>query len=135
MITPASFPLRDGNGKDAQLHLTDYTLKTALDASFSTGYELDITEILSKVNVTLTTDLLGQIIPEVLTKYGAGKAVGLKAKWEKAAPAVDFTTDHASFGGSGLLTFTIDSETALQAEWDDFFGRFNLHSDKGLVYG
>jgi len=65
-----------------QAYISDYVLNTAFEAGFLTGNTLDITYLLEKyLNVTVTTDNLGVIIPEILTKYGSGKAVGLAGKF------------------------------------------------------
>lgn len=83
--------MRDASGKDAQLHLTDYTIDTALEAGFQTGQDLDITYLLSKyLNVTVTTDVIAKVIPQVLTKYGSGKAVSISGKWIKAPASATF---------------------------------------------
>jgi len=51
------------------------------DAGFTTGNTLDITYLLSKLNVTVTTDEVGVVIPELVTKYGSGKNVTIKGKF------------------------------------------------------
>lgn len=84
--TPAAFNIRDPKGKDAQAYLTEYTIVTALESAFTTGNTLDITYLLNEyLNLTVTTDNLGVLIPEILTKYGSGKAVGLSGKFVKSA--------------------------------------------------
>lgn len=133
---PAEFTLRDPNGKDAQLFLTDYTIVSALYAGYLTGEDLDITYLLSNyLNVTVTTDALGTIIPAVLTKYGSGKPVGLSGKWVKAPATAAFVGGAMSFSGSLQVTVTIDKEVALKASFDDFAGQFGLHSQDGKVFG
>lgn len=72
---PANFNVRDPAGKTFQAYLTDYVINSALSASFDTGNFVDITHLLSLVNVTLTTDQIGTVFPEILTKYGSGKNV------------------------------------------------------------
>lgn len=90
--TPASFPLRNANGKEAQISLTDYTINSALSAGFLTQEDLDITYLLSQyLNVTVTTDVIGLVIPEVLTKYGSGQAVSLSGQWVENAADAEFT--------------------------------------------
>jgi len=78
-ITPAVFPLRNPNGKALQAYITDYVVNTALNAGFETGNTIDITELLAKLNVTLLTDDFAKVIPELLTKYGAGHPVTIAA--------------------------------------------------------
>lgn len=59
-VVPATFALRDASGKDAQAYLTDYTVVTALQASYQTGLDLDITYLLQTyLNLTVTTDVIG----------------------------------------------------------------------------
>jgi len=65
-----------------QSYISDYVLNTAFEAGFQTGNTLDITYLLLKfLNVTVTTDNLGIVVPEILTKYGSGKAVSLAGKF------------------------------------------------------
>lgn len=65
-----------------QAYISDYVLNTAFESGYLTGNTLDLTYLLKKyLNVTVTTDTLGLLIPEVLTKYGAGKSVGLAGKF------------------------------------------------------
>ena len=80
--TPASFNIHDPKGKDGQAYLTDYTINTCLESGYTTGNTLDITYLLQEyLNITVTTDNLSVLIPEILTKYGSGKAVGLSGKF------------------------------------------------------
>lgn len=132
---PATFALRDAQGKDAQVYLTDYTVNTAVEAGFTTGLDLDITHILSLLNVTVTTDEVGVVLPEVITKYGAGKAVGLSGKWVSAPASGHFHKGSAEFSASLEVTMTIDSQTALQATFDGINGDFGIHSSSGKVFG
>jgi len=74
-------PVRDAAGQSAQGYFSEYTLNTLLEAGFSTQNTLDITYLLSKLNVTVTTDNLGVVVPEILAKYGSGKAVGISGKF------------------------------------------------------
>jgi len=66
-----------------QSYISDYVLNTAFEAGFLTGNTLDISYLLLKyLNVTVTSDNLAKyIIPEVLTKYGSGKAVSIAGKF------------------------------------------------------
>ena len=45
-FTPATFDVRDPNGKMFQGFLTDYTLNTLFEAGLKTGNTLDITYLL-----------------------------------------------------------------------------------------
>lgn len=61
--SPASYDASSMDGKQLQAYLTDYTLNTALDAGYSTGNTLDISGILALLNMTITTDQVGLLIP------------------------------------------------------------------------
>lgn len=74
-------PARNPSGQAAQGYLSEYTLNTLMESAFSTQNTLDLTYLLSKLNVTVTTDNLGVVVPEILAKYGSGKAVGLSGKF------------------------------------------------------
>jgi len=74
-------PTRLADGQAAQGSLSEYTLNTLMEAAYSTQNTLDITYLLSKLNVTVTTDNLGVVVPEILAKYGSGKAVGISGKF------------------------------------------------------
>lgn len=74
-----------------QAYLTDYTLNTALDAGYSTGNTLDISGILALLNITITTDQVGLLIPQIITKYGAGKNVSVSGSFITAPSHVSMT--------------------------------------------
>jgi len=135
-ITPVSYDLRDPKGKDAQFFLTDYTIKTGLNAAYDSHGNIDITALLSQyLNVTVTTDQVGEILPELLTKYGSGKAVGISGMWVEAPATADFVAGAMKFTGSLQVTLTVDGETALKASFDKADGQFGLHSDSGKIFG
>jgi hypothetical protein len=75
------------------------------------------------------------VLPEVITKYGAGKAVALSGKWVSAPASGHFHKGSAEFSASLEVTMTIDSETALQATFDGINGDFGIHSSSGKVFG
>jgi len=80
--TPTPFNVRDPKGKMLQAYLSDYVLNSMFESGFLTGNTLDITYLLKTyLNVTVTTDNLGLIVPEILTKYGSGKAVSLSGSF------------------------------------------------------
>jgi len=91
--SPASFDASNLQGKQLQAYLTEYTLNTALDAGFSTGNTLDISELLGLVNITLTTDNIGVFIPQLLAHYGPGKNVSATGTLITAPSHVSMTTD------------------------------------------
>jgi len=127
--TPAAFNIHDPKGKDGQAYLTEYTITTALESAFSTGNTLDITYLFKEyLNVTVTTDNLGVLIPEILTKYGSNKAVGLSGKFVKSASTAQFTEGKASASGNLQVTVTVDSEQAIQASFMDLNADAALNS-------
>lgn len=80
--SPSPFKVRDPNGKMLQAYLSDYVLNTMFESAFLTGNTLDITYLLKTyLNTTVTTDNLGLIVPEILIKYGSGKAVSLSGSF------------------------------------------------------
>lgn len=134
--TPAAWAPRDPKGKDFQGYLTDYTLNTAFESGFQTGNILDITYLLEHyLNVTITTDQLGAIIPEFVTKYGAGKAVAISGMFPKAAAVSKFSADGQTLDGNLLVTIKVDGEEALVAEFNDISAQAKIFSKAGSVFG
>jgi hypothetical protein len=43
------------------------------------------------LNLTVTTDNLGLVIPQILTKYGSGQAVSISGKFAKTWSGANFT--------------------------------------------
>lgn len=116
--------------------MTDYVLNTAFQSGFATGNTLDITYLLQKyLNLTVTTDNLGVVVPEILTKYGSGKAVGLSGKFVQKAAVSQFTSSGQSIDGSLAVTVTIDNEAAIYAEFDSISGLASLNSKSGAIFG
>lgn len=76
---PAAFDPADLQGHMLEGYFTDYVLNTMFLAGFQTGHTLDVTHILSLLNITITTGELGLVIPEFITKYGKDKAVKITA--------------------------------------------------------
>ena len=133
---PATFALRDPKGKDFQGYLTDYVLNTAFKSGYLTGNTLDITYLLQNyLNLTVTTDNLGLVVPEILTKYGSGKAVGLSGKFVQKAAESHFTSSGQSIDGGLAVTVTIDNESAIYAEFDSISGLAALNSKSGAIFG
>jgi hypothetical protein len=87
------------------------------------------------LNLTVTTDELGAIIPQLLTKYGSGKAVGLSGKWVSSPASAEFVPGAMAFTGSLRVTVTVEEEVAVQASFEDFLGKFGLHSETGKIFG
>jgi len=78
---PYLFDSSDLKGKEAGAYVSDYLINTMFEAAFSTGNELDITELLSKLNITVTTDDIEVAIPGIVAKYGSGKNVSILGKF------------------------------------------------------
>ena len=132
---PATFDATDLQGKELQTYLTDYALNTALDAGFLTGNTLDITKILSAFNVTVHTDDIGLVIPEILTKYGPGKNVSLAGKFITEA---SHTTISAAGGHADLslaVTVGVEGETCIFAPISHTLISGIVSSKAGKVYG
>merc|ERR1712166_936901 len=133
--SPVAFPARTVGGESAQGFLSEYTVNTLLEAAFSTQNTLDITYLLPKLNVTVTTDNLGVVIPEILTKYGKGKAVGIKAKFITKEGVVSMmpTTNQADLNLA--VTITIDNEESIYAEFNNIKAVGQASSTAGAIYG
>merc|ERR1712166_930638 len=133
--SPVAFPARTVGGESAQGFLSEYTVNTLLEAAFSTQNTLDITYLLTKLNVTVTTDNLGVVIPEILTKYGKGKAVGIKAKFITKEGVVSMmpTTNQADLNLA--VTITIDNEESIYAEFNNIKAVGQASSTAGAIYG
>lgn len=136
-ITPAAFEVRNPNGKTFQAYLTDYVLNTNMKACFDTKNTLDITYLLKQyLQVEITTDLIGQAIPELLTKYGSGKAVSIKGAFVKAPGVAKFTPTLDSITGLNLaVTLGVDSDVAIQAEFDSAAIAGLLNAKSGSLFG
>jgi hypothetical protein len=136
-ITPAAFPVRNPNGKTLQGHLTDYTINTLAQAGLSTGNTLDVTAILKKlVNLTVTTDNLGVVIPEILSHYGSGKAVGLSGKFITAPCNVKFTKSNAAADIWIAITASVEGTEAIYAEFNAAKAAAMIQTNAdGVVFG
>jgi hypothetical protein len=117
-IAPATFNSKDLKGKQLQGYFTDYVLNTMFESGYLTGNTLDVTELLSKLNVTVTTDNLALVIPEVLTKYGSGKAVGLSGKFITAPSSSKIAADGQEVLVNLQIIATIDGEEAINASFN-----------------
>jgi len=134
--TPAAFNVRDPKGKQFQAFVTDYAANTALEAGFLTGNTLDITYLLQTyLNLTVTTDNLGLVIPEILTKYGAGKAVGITGKFTQAKSVISFDSTSSSAKGNLEVTIVVGSETAILAEFVGIDVAGAVHALNGAIFG
>jgi peptidoglycan hydrolase-like protein with peptidoglycan-binding domain len=135
-LTPATYALRNPTGKSLQSYLTDYTINTALTSGFETGNTLDITYLLlTYLNVTVTTDNLGVVVPQILTKYGSGKAVSISGAFVKAASVAKFSAGGAAVNGNLAVTIKVGEEVAIQAEFDSIALDSLLTSTSGVIFG
>jgi len=135
-LTPATYSLRNPKGKTLQSYMTDYTINTALTSAFETGNTLDITYLLQNyLNLTVTTDNLGVFVPEILTKYGSGKAVGISGAFVKAASVAKLSPTSNTFNGNLAVTIKVGEEVAIQAEFDAIAVDALLSSTSGKIFG
>ena len=128
-------PVRNPTGQAAQGYLSEYTLNTLLESGFSTQNTLDITYLLSKLNVTVTTDNLGVVVPEILTKYGAGKAVGLSGKFITKEGKITMTPTDNQLDVNLAVTVTVDNEEAIYAEFNNIQAIGQVSSNNGAIFG
>lgn len=111
--TPTPFKVRDPSGKMLQAYISDYVLNTMFESGFLTGNTLDITYLLKTyLNTTVTTDNLGLVVPEILNKYGSGKAVSLSGSFAQTQTESKFTKDGQSITGSLAVTVGVDTGAA-----------------------
>jgi len=133
---PVAMPVRESAGQAAQGSLSAFTLNTLLEAGFSTGNTLDITYLLKKaLNVTVTTDNLGVVVPEVLAKYGKGKAVGLSGKFITKEGVVTLTPSTNQIDLALAVTVTIDGEEAMYLESNGIQAIGQVSSPGGVIFG
>jgi len=131
---PASFNVRNPAGKTFQAYLTDYVINSALDASFRTGNFVDVTHLLSLVNVTLTTDDIGTVFPEILTKYGSGKNVTIDLEFVNTTSSAKITTEVEATAYVNL-GIQIEGQSVMSAEFDAANAIATFSSKNGLIYG
>ena len=87
------------------------------------------------MNLTVTTDNLGVVIPEILTKYGAGKAVGLSGKFTQAKSEVHFDSTQTTVKGNLEVTVSVGTETAILAEFVGIDVAGAVHALNGAIFG
>jgi len=133
--TPVAMPVRDAAGQAGQGALSEYTLNTLMEAGFSTGNTLDITYLLSKLNVTVTTDNMGVLVPEILAKYGSGKAVGISGKFITKQSEFTLTPTDNSLMANLAVTITVAGETAIYAEFNGVNAVGQVSSSAGSIFG
>lgn len=111
-------------------------LNTLFEAGYSTGNTLDITYLLENyLNTTVTTDELGEVIPELLTKYGSGKPVQVSGKFTQYASTAFVTADGASLKSSLQVIVSVDGEQAIDTEFNDIEMAAFLNVKGGAFFG
>jgi hypothetical protein len=134
--TPAKFPVRNPSGKSLQGHLTDYTINTFLEAGLSTKNTLDVTAILHKLlNLTVTTDNLGVVIPEILSHYGSGKPVSLSGQFITKPCQAKFTKSNAHADIWIAITAGVSGKEAIHAEFNAAQAAAMIQTTKGVIFG
>jgi len=135
-ITPAAFPIRETSGLTAQGHLTDYVLNTLMKAALDTGNAIDISKILSGLGQTITTDEVGVAFPQILTKYGSGKACSISAGLVKSAGVAAFTGNVDSISDLyAAVVLKVGNETAIEATLNAAGIAGLLNAKSGKLYG
>jgi len=136
-ITPAPFSVYNPQGKTFQGYLTDYVLNTNMKACLDTKNTLDITYLLQKfAKVTITTDEIGVAIPELLTKYGSGKAISLKAAFVEKPGVAKFTPTLDSITDLNLaVTLGVGSDVAISAQFNAGAAAGLLNAKSGSLFG
>jgi hypothetical protein len=134
-IAPAVWPLRNPKGKTFQAYLTQYTINTQFIAAYDTKNVLDITQLLSKVGVKITTDEVGKAIPAILQKYGSGKEVSIKGAYVTAPSQVTFTESEDSAELNLMVSIGVGSDVAIQGQLDGMKLAGLLNGKSGSLYG
>jgi hypothetical protein len=106
-----------------------------MEAAYSTQNTLDITYLLSKLNVTVTTDNLGVVVPEILAKYGSGKAVGISGKFITKQSEVTMTPSDNTLDANLAVTITVAGEQAIYAEFNNIQAIGQVSSKAGAIFG
>lgn len=108
-----------------------------MKACFDTKNTLDITYLLQKyLKVEITTDQIGMAIPELLKKYGSGKAVTIKGAFVKAPGVAKFTPTLDSITDLNLaVTIGVGSDVAIQGELDSAAIAGLINSKNGSLFG
>jgi len=121
--SPVAWPVRNADGRSLQLHLTEWTVNTALEAGYLTDNTLDVTKILHQLlGLNVTTSDLGTVIPQLVTKYGANKTINLAGTLISQKSYAHATTGHAEINGWLAITGTVDTASGLS---EAFYGEFH----------
>jgi len=135
--TPYAFDGTDIKGKELGGYASDYVLNTVFEAGFTTGNELDITAILEKyLNLTVTTDEVGIVIPGLLAKYGSGKNVSISGKYIEKQSELHITKDKGTAVDLSLLIdISVGGENAIHASLPHSMVQALLNSKNSLLTG
>jgi len=137
---PAAITPNDLKGKQLQVYFTQYVFNTMFDSGFTTENTLDFTYLLTKyLNVTVTTDTVGAVIPQILDKYGSGKNISIKGKFIKAPSSVDQDADGYKFDVSLEVEIGVEEasgiETAVRASIPHSILSGKQYPKDGKIYG
>lgn len=133
---PVAFPLRNPAGKTFQGYLTDYVVNTNLIAAFDTGNTLDITMLIQKLlNITVTTDDIAYVLPEIVTKYGSAQPVTIKGAFVNAPGKASFAPDADSIQLNLAVAVSVGDEVAVSAEFDAITASGLLNAKNGSLFG
>jgi len=78
---------------------------------------------------------MGLVVPEILTKYGSGKAVGLAGQFITKEGKFTLTPTDNSVTTSVAVTVTVDGEEAMYVELNDILATGQVSSKAGAVFG
>jgi len=104
-------------------------------AGYATGNELDISYLLSLVNLTITTGELGLVIPEFITKYGNNTPVNITASFADAPSTSTIAPDGQGVTINARVQFGVNGDLALAATMDGIKVHSVLSSTGGKLFG
>lgn len=133
--TPVQTPSRDDAGKDFQYFVTDYSINTLLHSRYLAQSQDNLSDLLQPLGKNITTDELGAVIPQILTKYGSGVAVDVLFQFANEEPQFQFTTENASLKGSNIITLQIKGENAIVALNEGANISLHLSVNNGKLFG
>jgi len=136
--TPVAFPVRNNAGRSLQLHLTDYSINTLLEADYSNQGTLNVSKLLKQVlKVDVNTTSIGKVIPQLITKYGKNVELTISGVVKDKKSNAKFTTGRAqadfSLAISGVIDTGSKTETAFYGEFDGAAVDSYLKSSKAGV--
>lgn len=137
---PATITPNDSKGKALQVYLTQYVFNTMFDSGFTTENTLDITYLLTKyLNVSVTTDLMAKVIPQIEQKYGSGKNCTIKGKFITAPSTINQDSDGYKLDLSLQVEIGVEEvegvETAIHASIDHTILSGKQYPKDGKIYG